>query len=272
MLARLGLQVAMPDRLRVIRSFTSLGLSRTSVPAGTALSKEPSGNTHTYKAALIDAAGTLLQPSEPAALVYLRAAAKYGVVLSEREVLHRFRRAYNTPWEHSHIRYVGDGRPFWKYIVAQSTGCNNSELFEEIYKYYEDPRAWGLAPGAAQSLERMHAAGIKLAVVSNFDTRLRPLLDKLGILHLFDEVIVSAELGIEKPNPMIFETALRRLGVKPEEAIHVGDDRRNDVWGARDAGVTALLWGVDVHTFRELADKLMFGIDPFEDENIAWGE
>lgn len=45
--------------------------------------------------------------------VYLRYASKYGVALSEDEVLHRFRRAYNTPWGRSHIRYVGDGRPFW---------------------------------------------------------------------------------------------------------------------------------------------------------------
>ncbi len=66
-----------------------------------------------FKAVLVDAAGTLLIPSEPAAQVYLRYASKYGVTLSEQEVLHRFRKAYNTPWGRSHIRYVGDGRPFW---------------------------------------------------------------------------------------------------------------------------------------------------------------
>jgi FMN phosphatase YigB (HAD superfamily) len=40
--------------------------------------------------------------------------------------------------------------------------------------------------------------------------------------------------------------------VKPEEAVHVGDDRRNDIWGARDAGCDAWLWGSDVHSFKEV--------------------
>ena len=42
------------------------------------------------------------------------------------------------------------------------------------------------------------------------------------------------------------------LGVKPEDVVHVGDDRRNDIWGARDAGCDALLWGSDVHSFKEV--------------------
>ncbi len=70
------------------------------------------------------------------------------------------------------------------------------------------------------------AAGLKLAVVSNFDTRLRPLLDALELSPLFDTIVVSAEVGAEKPNPLLFETACSQLGIDPEEALHVGDDRR----------------------------------------------
>jgi len=44
---------------------------------------------------------------------------------------------------------------------------------------------------------------------------------------------------------------LERL-LKPEDAVHVGDDRRNDIWGARDAGCDAWLWGSDVHSFKEV--------------------
>lgn len=40
--------------------------------------------------------------------------------------------------------------------------------------------------------------------------------------------------------------------MKPEEAVHVGDDRRNDIWGARDAGCDAWLWGSDVRSFKEV--------------------
>lgn len=72
----------------------------------------------------------------------------------------------------------------------------------------------------------MCAVGIKLAVVSNFDTRLRPLLQSLGILHLFDAIVISAEMGMEKPNPVIFEAACQQLDVCPEATVHIGDDRR----------------------------------------------
>lgn len=212
-----------------------------------------------FRAVLIDAAGTLILPSEPAALVYLRYAAKYGVELDEKEVLARYRWAYSQPWAHSSIRYVGDGRPFWKYIVSHATGCDEHEMFEDIYHYYQRPEAWFVAPGAVTALQRLRLNGVKLAVVSNFDTRLRPLLRGLNVDHLFDTIVVSAEVGAEKPNPVIFEAAVSALGAAPEELVHVGDDRRNDIWGARDAGITAWLWGVDVASFDEVADKVLSG-------------
>lgn len=223
----------------------------------------PSWVLHTMapqiKALLIDAAGTLLVPTERTADVYLRYARKYGVKLTEQEVLQRFRSAYNTPWADSRQRYVGDGRPFWRFIVAESTGCSDERMFEEVYDYYARPEAWRLAPGTSEALNRLRAAGVRLAVVSNFDTRLRPILRELGVGHLFDAVVVSAEVGVEKPNPVIYEAALKELALKPGEVIHVGDDRRNDVWGARDAGITAWLWGVDVKNFKDVANKLLLG-------------
>eukprot|EP00882_Tetradesmus_deserticola_P006793 GHRQ01007152.1.p1 GENE.GHRQ01007152.1~~GHRQ01007152.1.p1 ORF type:complete len:293 (+),score=101.96 GHRQ01007152.1:173-1051(+) len=220
-----------------------------------------------YKAVLVDAAGTLLVPTERTADVYLRYASKYGVQLTEYEVLRRFRSAYNMPWGRSQLRYVGDGRPFWRFIVEQSTGCCNEQLFEEVYEYYAQADAWALAPGAVQALRKLRASGIQLAVVSNFDTRLRPILAALGVDDLFDAVVVSAEVQAEKPNPVIFETALQQLGLRPGEVVHVGDDRRNDVWGARDAGVAAWLWGVDVHSFDQVARRVLLGPAAEDDED-----
>ena len=64
----------------------------------------------------------------------------------------------------------------------------------QIYEYYERPEAWSVTPGAVEALGRLRSAGVRLAVVSNFDTRLRPLLDSLNLTDLFDEIIVSAEV------------------------------------------------------------------------------
>ncbi|KAF2308224.1 hypothetical protein GH714_037099 [Hevea brasiliensis] len=188
----------------------------------------------THKALLVDAVGTLVVPSQPMAQIYRKIGEKYGVEYSEDEILYRYRRAYEQPWGRSRLRYVNDGRPFWQFIVSSSTGCSDSQYFEELYNYY--------------TLKRK--AGVKLAVVSNFDTRLRPLLQALNCDHWFDAVAVSAEVAAEKPNPTIFLKACEILGVKPEDAVHVGDDRRNDIWGARDAGCDAWLWGSDATPLR----------------------
>ncbi|XP_021820546.1 haloacid dehalogenase-like hydrolase domain-containing protein 3 [Prunus avium] len=211
----------------------------------------------THKALLVDAVGTLVVPSQPMAQIYRKIGEKYGVEYSEAEILNRYRRAYEQPWGRSRLRYVNDGRPFWQYIVSSSTGCSDSQYFEELYNYYTTNKAWHLCdPDAEKVFQALRKAGVKVAIVSNFDTRLRPLLQALNCEHWFDAVAVSAEVEAEKPNPTIFLKACELLGVKPEDAVHVGDDRRNDIWGARDAGCDAWLWGSDVHSFKEVAQRV----------------
>ncbi|XP_028104238.1 haloacid dehalogenase-like hydrolase domain-containing protein 3, partial [Camellia sinensis] len=121
------------------------------------------------------------------------------------------------------------------------------------------PKAWHLCdPDAEKVFKTLRNAGVKLAVVSNFDTRLRPVLRALNCDYWCDTVAVSAEVEAEKPNPTIFIKACELLGVKPEDVVHVGDDCRNDIWGARDAGCDAWLWGSDVHSFKELQNSICF--------------
>lgn len=211
----------------------------------------------THKALLVDAVGTLVIPSQPMAQIYRQIGEKYGVDYSEDEILKRYRWAYEQPWGRSRLRYVNDGRPFWQHIVSSSTGCSDSQYFEELYNYYTTEKAWHLCdPDAERVFQALRAAGVKLAVVSNFDTRLRPVLRALNCDHWFDAVAVSAEVEAEKPNPTIFLKACELLGVNPEDAVHVGDDRRNDIWGARDAGCDAWLWGSDVISFKEVAQRI----------------
>ncbi|KMT15140.1 hypothetical protein BVRB_3g062570 [Beta vulgaris subsp. vulgaris] len=215
------------------------------------------GGNITHKALFVDAVGTLLVPAQSTAQIYRQIGEKYGVNYSEDEILRRYRWAYEQPWGRSSLRYVDDGRPFWQYIVSSSTGCSNAQYFEELYNYYMTEKAWQLCdPNAEKVFQALKKAGVKVAVVSNFDTRLRPLLRALDCEHWFDAVAVSAEVAAEKPNPTIFLKACDLLGVEPGDAVHVGDDRRNDIWGARDAGCDAWLWGSDVHSFKEVAQRI----------------
>ncbi len=104
---------------------------------------------------------------------------------------------------------------------------------------------WEVVPsGAVGALDRLRAAGLRLALASNADALLRGKLAELGIAHRFDNLGISAELGVEKPDPRFFTTILDALGVPPQRALHVGDLYEIDVVGARAAGLHAIL--VDV--------------------------
>lgn len=93
---------------------------------------------------------------------------------------------------------------------------------------------------AAPALDRLHASGYRLGVVSNWDWSLYPVLRAHGLAGWFDAVAASGPLGFAKPDPRIFAAALARLGVGPEEACHVGDDLEADYDGARAAGMAAI--------------------------------
>jgi putative hydrolase of the HAD superfamily len=82
---------------------------------------------------------------------------------------------------------------------------------------------------------------VRLAVISNWDERLEPLLKKLGLHSYFEAIVISCDVGFTKPSPVIYGHALRRLGLPPEAVLHVGDSAREDVEGARAAGMRAQL-------------------------------
>ncbi|MEN3342473.1 MAG: putative hydrolase of the superfamily [Actinomycetota bacterium] len=91
-------------------------------------------------------------------------------------------------------------------------------------------------PGAGDACRALAAAGLRLAVVSNWDAGLREHLDLLGLGSLVDAVVTSAEAGAPKPAPQVFELALARLGTAPERAVHVGDALADEE-GAHAAGL-----------------------------------
>ena len=82
-------------------------------------------------ALFVDAAGTILHPSENVADVYLRYGAPYGITRDPQLVLQGFREAYNT-WE-GRLRYVGAGHEFWRRVVFHSLGTTDERAFEDIY-------------------------------------------------------------------------------------------------------------------------------------------
>ena len=109
-----------------------------------------------------------------------------------------------------------------------------------LFEHFAGPEPWLVYPDVAGHLERWRQAGLKLAVVSNFDQRLVPLLTALGLEPLLDAVVVSSAVGAAKPEALPLQRALQLLELEPEQVWHIGDSPEDEA-SARAAGVRCLL-------------------------------
>lgn len=108
----------------------------------------------------------------------------------------------------------------------------------EDRRHAEMSAAWALFDDVVPCLDWLHAAGLRVAAVTNGSgAHQREKLDGLGIARFFDAVVIAGELGAAKPDPHIFRTACDQLAVPAEQALHVGDRLDVDAVGARDAGL-----------------------------------
>jgi len=98
-----------------------------------------------------------------------------------------------------------------------------------------------MLPSTPEVLASLQERGIRLGVVSNSDGRIFSLLDQSGIAKFFHIVVDSHHVGVEKPDPRIFQFALKKLKARPEQTIYVGDIYSIDVVGAERAGLHPVL-------------------------------
>lgn len=206
-----------------------------------------------YSTYLFDVGGTLITFDERRrAEEYAARAARAGVAISPQaafnildtlngELTERTRdlqlsllppRAQRTFW----VDFWAEG--FCKMGVDENSAQRfANELLDPVnggnfQKVFED---------AVPALEGLRARGKRLGIISNFSPNCEALLKQLGLADYFDFFIVSGILGIEKPDPRIFEHAIRASGREVGDLVYVGDSVFHDVQGARGAGMDAIL-------------------------------
>jgi putative hydrolase of the HAD superfamily len=114
-------------------------------------------------------------------------------------------------------------------------------LLDDLYAAFSRPEVWKVYPETRSTLEEVHLCGLEMAVISNWDRRLPEILDGLELTDWFQTITVSAIEGVEKPAAGIFRRTLERLGVRPEETLHVGDSPLEDYEGSRAVGMASVL-------------------------------
>lgn len=198
-----------------------------------------------------DAANTLIRPHPGVGAVYAAVAREHGTNVSAGALEAAFLPAWGA------VRRSRDGSPygpteaharvFWRDVVActfEAAGATMpaDPFFDILYNRFGTAACWRVDAHARPALERVRAAGVRTGLLSNFDARLRPLLADLDLERYLDVVVISCEVGAEKPAPVIFEAARRRAGiVEPERIAFIGDQRVDDFEGATGAGWRAIL-------------------------------
>jgi HAD superfamily hydrolase (TIGR01509 family) len=110
-----------------------------------------------------------------------------------------------------------------------------------LYEEQLHPSRWPLYLDMLPALTALRAAGVRLGVISNWETWCEQLIVQLELSRLLDFALISGTLGVEKPDPRLFRLALERAGVPAERAVHVGDDPARDCAGAHGVGITPVL-------------------------------
>ena len=200
------------------------------------------------RAIIFDVGGTLICPAKPVGETYAAFAYHYGEKLAAEATTTAFFAAFHAcPREKDGVPSNGDDRAWWKQVVRRSlpgevfADPKNFDLFfEAVYFHYAKPEAWEVYPEVMEVLEALRDYDVELAVLSNWDNRLHPVLDGHGIGEFLPRRFISTELGWEKPDPAIYRHVAEQLRHPAGSLLSVGDHARNDVEAPRKAGWQAL--------------------------------
>jgi putative hydrolase of the HAD superfamily len=217
------------------------------------------------KAIFFDAVGTLFYLTRTVGDHYALVGNELGLTLDA----HQLDDAFYSAWKKMPRRAPIDGprrnddKGWWHELVdlilaqvaPSLSEFDRDNFFEIAYEHFAESGVWELyheVPGALEQLQ----PHFQLAVISNFDGRLRFILQHLGISKFFPHIFISSEIGADKPDPEIFRRALKLIDLKPSEVLHVGDDRERDWEAATAAGLSIFQLDRPKNSLRDLVSAL----------------
>jgi putative hydrolase of the HAD superfamily len=193
---------------------------------------------------------TTILPSWEA--LYVRVCAARGILLDEQAVAAASAAVFGAlDTDESRLTFENTEEADQRYyreingaILQQAGAPMNDELLRilaTLQREFENPAHFHLFPDAIPTFEMLRASGYRLGIISNWSWNLPDLCDGLGIAPWFEHIVTSARVGASKPHHAIYEYALSWFGVRPEEAVQIGDNLFADVQGARAHGMHGIL-------------------------------
>jgi putative hydrolase of the HAD superfamily len=203
-----------------------------------------------YSAVFFDAGETIVHPTPSFPELFASVVSRRGhtrkpadIVNASRVVMHRFSDAArdNELWTTSPDR----SRRFWTSVydrmLEELELPGGDGLRDTLYEEFTDMGNYVLFDDVKPLLESRALTDLTLGIVSNFEAWLEDLLGALGVRHSFPVRVISGLVGIEKPDPRIYQLALQRAGVPAAEAVFVGDNPEFDVVPPRSLGMFTVL-------------------------------
>jgi putative hydrolase of the HAD superfamily len=217
------------------------------------------------KGIFFDAVGTLFYLTKSVGEHYALVGNEVGLKLDPTAL----ERAFFAAWKRMPPRTAIDGprenddKGWWRELVdlvLNDVAPSLSELdrdnfFEIAYEHFAEAGAWQAYPEVVDVLGQLQSR-FQLAVVSNFDGRLRMILEHLGISKFFSHVFVSSEVGADKPDPEIFRRALKFVDLAADQVLHAGDDPVRDWQAATAAGLSIFQLDRKTNSLRDLLSGL----------------
>lgn len=201
-------------------------------------------------ALLLDAVGTMITLRQTVGTTYSAFAARHGIEVGAAAIDHAFptvlKEAPPLAFDGLTGQALREAELGWwgdridATLKAAGGVVAPAALHLELFEHFADPSIWKVYDDVPDHLRAWSEAGLQLAVVSNFDSRLQGLLSGLDLARWLSVVVVSSSAGAAKPSPQPFRLALEKLELQPDQAWHVGDSPE-DALGARAAGLRCLM-------------------------------
>ncbi len=201
----------------------------------------------------LDLGDTLIRAHPSWSAVYRRVLADHGVDVGADELRAALDRTFGNNRDHVEGPFEASREASYERLKRFDTAVLTElgvaappdAFFRSLDAAFTERAAWWVFDDVPPALDALQAAGLRLAIISNWGWTAPELLHTLELARHFEALVISDRVGYLKPSEGIFRHALELMGVAAGDAVHVGDSRPADIEGARRVGMRAVLMDRD---------------------------